>query len=69
MTASPGREVHANLLPRAAPEGTLARPKAQDAGGQDLGDLVEALDWGHEVGVEQWRNSLVGGKRTSRRTR
>jgi hypothetical protein len=69
MTASPGREVHANLLRGAAPEGALARPQTQDTGGQDLGDLVEALGGGHEVGVEQWRNSLVGGKRTSRRTR
>jgi hypothetical protein len=69
MTASVGREVHANLLRPAAPEGALARPQAQDAGGQDLGDLVEALGRGQVVGVEQWRNSLVGGKRTSRRTR
>jgi hypothetical protein len=69
MTASPGREVDANLLRAAAPEGALARPQAQDARRQDLGDLVEAFGWGHEVGVEQWRNSLVGGKRTSRRTR
>jgi hypothetical protein len=60
MTASLGREVHANLLRRAAPEGALARPQPQDAGGQDLADLVEALGRGHEVGVEQWRNSLVG---------
>jgi hypothetical protein len=52
MTASPGREVHANLLSRAAPEGALPRPQAQDAGGQDLGDLVEALAGRHEVGVE-----------------
>jgi hypothetical protein len=52
MTASAGREVHTNLLSRAAPEGALARPKPQDAGGQDLGDLVEALGRGHEVGVE-----------------
>jgi hypothetical protein len=52
MTASPGREVHANLLRRAAPEGALSRPQAQDAGGQDLGDLVEALGRGQVVGVE-----------------
>jgi hypothetical protein len=53
MTASPGREVHANLLSRAAPEGALARPQPQDARHQDLGDLVEALGRGHEVGVER----------------
>jgi hypothetical protein len=52
MTASPGREVDANLLRAAAPEGALARPQPQDAGGQDLGDLVEALAGRHEVGVE-----------------
>jgi hypothetical protein len=52
QTASPWREVHTNLLRGTAPEGALARPKAQDAGRQDLGDLVEALDGGHEVGVE-----------------
>jgi hypothetical protein len=52
MTASPGREVDANLLPGAAPEGALARPQPQDASRQDLGDLVEALGGGHEVGAE-----------------
>jgi hypothetical protein len=50
MTASPGREVDANLLPGAALGGAKARTDAQDAGRQDLGDLVEALGWGHEVG-------------------
>jgi hypothetical protein len=52
MTASVGREVHANVLPGAAPWSALARPQTQDTGGQDLGDLVQALGWGHEVGVE-----------------
>ena len=52
MTASPGREVDANLLRGAAPGGAEARAEAQDAGGQDLGDLVEALGWGHQVWVE-----------------
>ena len=52
MTASPGREVDGNLLRGAAPGGTQARADAQDAGSQDLGDLVEALGGGHEVGVE-----------------
>jgi hypothetical protein len=60
MTASPGREVHPNLLSRAAPEGMLARPQAQDAGGQDLGDLVEALGRGHEVGVEGVGHPSIG---------
>ena len=52
MTASPGREVDANLLRGAALGSAQARADAQDAGGQDLGDLVEALGRGHEVGVE-----------------
>jgi hypothetical protein len=52
MTASPGREVDANLLRSAAPGSAQARPEPHDAGGQDLGDLIEALDRGHEVGVE-----------------
>jgi hypothetical protein len=52
MTASPGREVDANLLRGAAPGSAQTRAKAQDARGQDLGDLVEALGRGHEVGVE-----------------
>jgi hypothetical protein len=52
MTASPGREVDANLLPSAAPGSAQTRPDAQDAGGQDLGDLIEALGRGHEVRTE-----------------
>ena len=52
MTASPGREVEANLLRGAAPGSTQARAHAQDAGGQDLGDLVEALGRGHQVGMK-----------------
>jgi len=51
MTASPGREVDASLLRGAAPRCTQAPANAQDAGRQDLGDLVEALGGGHEVGV------------------
>ena len=43
MTASPGREVDADLLRGAAPGSAQARPGTNDAGGQDLGDLVEAL--------------------------
>jgi hypothetical protein len=43
MTASPGREVDGNLLRRAAPWSAQARANPQDAGGEDLGDLVEAF--------------------------
>ena len=77
MTASPGREVDANLLRGAALESAHARPGPDDAGGQDLGDLVEALGGGHEVGVEggeHWRLTreppwiilLVDGTRNSK---
>jgi hypothetical protein len=52
MTASVRREVDANLLRRAAPGSAQARANAQDAGGQNLGDLVEALGRGHQVGLE-----------------
>lgn len=51
MTASVGREVDANLLRGAAPGSAHSRAHAQDARGQDLGDLVEALGWGHDVGI------------------
>jgi hypothetical protein len=52
MTASPGREVDANLLCGVAPGSAQPRAKPQDAGGQDLGDLVEPLGGRHQVGVE-----------------
>jgi hypothetical protein len=52
MTALPWGEVDANLLRGAALGGTQTRPDGQDAGGQDLGDLVEALGRGHQVRVE-----------------
>jgi hypothetical protein len=52
MTASPGREVDANLLPGAAPGSAKTRAGPDDAGRQDLGDLVEALCGCHEVGVQ-----------------
>jgi hypothetical protein len=52
MTASPGREVDANLLRGAAPESAQACAEPQDAGRHDLGDLVEALGGRHQVGVE-----------------
>ena len=51
MTASVGREVDANLLRGAALGGAQTRPKPQDAGSQDLGDLVQALGWSHEIGI------------------
>ena len=54
MTASPGREVDANLLLGAAPECAEARANTQDASGQDLGDLVQALGRCHEVGVQHF---------------
>ena len=52
MTASPGREVDADLLRGAAPGSALPRADPQDAGRQDLGDLVEALGRGHQVGIK-----------------
>jgi hypothetical protein len=52
MTASPGREVDANLLRSAAPGSAQTRADPQDAGGQDLGDFVQALRGSHQVGVE-----------------
>jgi hypothetical protein len=52
MTASVGQEVDANLLRGAALGSAQARAEPQDAGGQDLGDLVEAFGRGHQVGVE-----------------
>jgi hypothetical protein len=52
MTASVGREVDANLLRGAALGSAQARADPQDASGQDLGDLVEAFDGGHKIGVE-----------------
>ena len=60
MTPSVGREVDANLLRRAALGSAQAPAHAQDAGGKDLGDLVEALGRGHEVGVEGVRHLPAG---------
>jgi hypothetical protein len=54
MTASPGREVDRNLLRGAAPGSAQARANTADAGGQDLGDLVEALGGGHQVGMQRF---------------
>ena len=66
MTASPGREVDANLLRGAALGSAQPRAEAQDAGGQDLGDLVEALGGAHEVGVEAVRHVRNGTEKSSR---
>jgi hypothetical protein len=52
MTASPGREVDANLLRGAALGSAQTGAHAKDSGGQDLGDLVEALGGCHEIGVK-----------------
>ena len=62
MTASPGREVDRNLLPGAALGSAQARAEPQDAGGQDFGDLVEALGRGHEVGAERDRHDPTSGE-------
>jgi hypothetical protein len=69
MTASPGREVDANLLRDAAPGSAQTRSDAQDAGRQDLRDLVEPLGGGHQIGTEgvtprmasRWRIGVHAG--------
>ena len=43
MHASLGREVQSDLLSVALVGAELPGPQAQDAGGQDLGDLGESL--------------------------
>ena len=47
MTASVGRKVHQNRLSAAALEGAMARADAADTGGEDLGDLGEAVGGGN----------------------
>ena len=56
MTASPRREVDANLLSGAAPRSAQPRAEPQDAGGQDPGDLVEALGGVMRLG---WRGVAI----------
>jgi hypothetical protein len=56
MTASPGREVDGNPLRGAAPGSAQTRANPQDAGGQDLGDLVEAFGGRHQVGMQGLRH-------------
>jgi hypothetical protein len=60
MTASPGREVQSNRVSSVLSSQLLA--EAQDAGREDLGDLVEALGRGHQVGVEWDRHGPENGK-------
>jgi hypothetical protein len=55
MHASVGRKVDGNLLSSVLAAQLSARP--QDAGSQDLGDIVEALGRGHEVGAEWDRHA------------
>jgi hypothetical protein len=50
MTASVGGEVHSN--PVSSVVAAQLSAGSQDAGRQDLGDLVKALGRGHQVGVE-----------------
>ena len=64
MTASVRGEVDGNLLRGAALGSAQVRAQAQDAGGQDLSDLVEALRRGHQVGVKSVRHGA--GCRTLR---
>jgi hypothetical protein len=52
MTASVGRQVDANPLRGAALGSAQPRAGSDDAGGQDLGDFIQAFGRGHEVGVE-----------------
>ena len=59
MTASVGREVDANLLRGAAPGSAQTRAHPQDAGGQDFGDLIQALDRGHQAGVQSIAGEAV----------
>ena len=54
-----GREVHRNLLRGAALGSAQTRADTQDAGGQDLGDFVEALGWSHEGGRKASRGADV----------
>ena len=53
MTASVGREVDPNPLPGAALWSAQPRANPQDAHSQDLGDLVDALGWRHQVGADR----------------
>src|ERR671918_1179012 len=52
MTASPGREVDANLLSGAAPGSAQPRARSDDAGRQEFGDLRKPLVGGQMAGVK-----------------
>jgi hypothetical protein len=56
MTASPPQEVDGNLLHGAALGSTQTRSNTQDAGGQHLGDLVEALAGSHQMRRQRIRH-------------
>jgi hypothetical protein len=56
MHASVGREVQSNRLSSVLPAQLSAGP--QDAHSQDLGDLIQALGRGHEIGTEFAHGSL-----------
>jgi hypothetical protein len=55
MHASVGREVQSNRVSSVLTPQLSAGP--QDAGSQDLGDLVEPLGRGHEIGMESAHGS------------
>ena len=52
MTASPGREVDANLLRGAAPGSAQTRAHAQDAGGQDCKSACNVDPLSRGIGVQ-----------------
>ena len=61
MHASPGREVQSDLLSVTLMGAELPGPQAQDAGGEDLGDLGEAASRGGGRHVR----SAIGRHRSS----
>jgi hypothetical protein len=60
MHASPGREVQAIFL-HGREFALLLTADAQEAGSQELGNLVEALGGGHQIGVESIAAPAEGG--------
>jgi hypothetical protein len=59
MTASLRQEVETNPLRSASPGSAQTRADAENAGCQDLGDLVEPFGCGHEIGMERVRQCLA----------
>ena len=49
MTASVGREVHRNRLSAAALKGAVRCAETEDAGGENFGDLGEAVGGGQQL--------------------